>query len=364
MTDIILPLTDMIQSAHEIPANSVFVLRTAQGWSQAELAHRAGISRAAVSAIEGHRLTPSVSAAISLARAFECSVEELFGGKPKMALGAVWAWQGWENSCRYWEAEVCGKRILYPVESLALNQQPQDGLWENGIFQPTHALSPERTLTVATCDPAIGLLAREYERESGFRLLVFPRNGSAALHLAKQKLIHMAALHRSTDEAPQRNAETVRLEMGNSSRLLRVARWESGVALASNNRTRSIKSLPRLIRQWAAREPGSAARESLNHLLNGKTPEGRVVESHQSVSEAVRAGWAEAGVCVKFSAVEARLNFLQLQHEDLDFCFHGSLDHDPRILALIRVLRSRRYRQMLSGLPGYDARTTGELRSL
>jgi DNA-binding XRE family transcriptional regulator len=50
----------------------------ARQWSQADLAQRAGISRAAVSAIEGERLSPSVATALALAAVFECSVEELF----------------------------------------------------------------------------------------------------------------------------------------------------------------------------------------------------------------------------------------------------------------------------------------------
>ena len=69
-------------------------------------------------------------------------------------------------------------------------------------------------------------------------------------------------------------------------------------------------------------------------------------------------------MCVKVCAMDARLNFLPLQTEALDFCFHGSLENDPRIQALIRVLRGRRYRQMLAELPGYDARLTGELNSV
>jgi DNA-binding XRE family transcriptional regulator len=44
-----------------------------------ELAGRAGISRAAVSAIEGDRLSPSVTTALALAAVLDCSVEELFG---------------------------------------------------------------------------------------------------------------------------------------------------------------------------------------------------------------------------------------------------------------------------------------------
>ena len=58
--------------------NRVKALRLGRGWSQAELAQRAGISRAAVSAIEIERLVPSVAAALALAEAFGCRVDALF----------------------------------------------------------------------------------------------------------------------------------------------------------------------------------------------------------------------------------------------------------------------------------------------
>ena len=44
-------------------SNSVRVLRAGRQWSQADLAGRAGISQAAVSAIEVERLSPSVATA-------------------------------------------------------------------------------------------------------------------------------------------------------------------------------------------------------------------------------------------------------------------------------------------------------------
>jgi len=53
-------------------SNPVLTRRVAREWSQADLAARAGISRAAVSAIEGERLSPSVATALALAAVLEC----------------------------------------------------------------------------------------------------------------------------------------------------------------------------------------------------------------------------------------------------------------------------------------------------
>ncbi|MGA2869490.1 MAG: helix-turn-helix domain-containing protein, partial [Verrucomicrobiota bacterium] len=109
--------------------------RLARKWSQAELAERAGISRAAVSAIEGERLSPSVATALALAVVFECSVEELFarGGIAK-SRGSEWAWLPRGETSRYWEAEVGQRRLLYPVEAMNLNPTPHDGVWQNGVW--------------------------------------------------------------------------------------------------------------------------------------------------------------------------------------------------------------------------------------
>ena len=340
----------------------VLARRTAREWSQAELAHRASISRAAVSAIEGERLTPSVAAALALAAALECSVEELFGRPAPVAPGGpAWAWLPQTEFCRYWEAEVGRRRLLYPVEAISVNPVRHDGLWNGGVCRDAAMTTPETTLTLACCDPAAGLLAAEYARASGFRLIVFPRSGGAALDLVRKRLVHVAGLHRSTAEQPNRNAETVRAQLGDGYRLLRAAEWEEGIALSRDEQTRSLDALVRCSRRWAAREPGSAARECLDELLGKSRFSGRQVDGHAAVAEAVHAGWAEAGICVRLCAEEAGLNFLSVRKETLDFCFPTTMQHDPRIQALVRLLHTRAYRRLVSDLPGYDGSQTGEV---
>lgn len=358
----ILSQTARIMSDARITIHPILTRRTAREWTQAELAQRAGISRAAVSAIEGARLTPSVTAALALAAALECSVEELFGRPTSAAShGPAWAWQSRIEPCRYWEAEVSGRLLLYPVESMSLNPLPHDGLWSGGLCQESGKGSAETTLTLATCDPAAGLLAAEYARTSGFRLIVFPRSGGAALDLLHQRLVHVAALHRSTTEHPDRNAKTVREKLDGHYHLLRAAEWEEGVALPADNHARSPRSLARRSPHWATREPGSAARECLDELLDNRQFSGRQVDSHAAVAEAVHSGWADAGICVRFSAEEAGLNFLPVRTESLDLCFCSTMEQDPRIQALIRLLRTPSYRRLVSELPGYNGRHTGEV---
>ena len=336
--------------------------RKARDWSQEELSVRAGIPRSSVSAIEAGRLTPSVIAALAVAEALECSVEELFGtGSKRAGDDVAWAWEPLLFKDRYWEAEVGGHRWLYPVETLAGSAWAHDGFCREKVLHERGDWEPNQTLVLAGCDPAAGLLAAEYAAASGFRLLAFTRGGGVALELLQQGLVHVAALHRSTAEQPHRNEQTVREKLGGGYRLLRSAEWEEGIALQAQDHTRSISACAKQVRQWAMREPGSAARECLDDLLGKPHEPKNIMLSHQAVVEAVRGGWAEAGVCVRLCAEDAGLRFLPVRHESRDLCFSAAMERDPRVQALIRLLRSRAHRRLIDELPGYDASHTGEM---
>ncbi len=339
--------------------------RKARGWSQDDLAVRSGIPRSSVSAIEAGRLTPSVTSALAVAQTLECSVEELFcTGGCSRAEGSTWAWEPRFDTSRYWEAEVGGKKWLYPVEALPGSAWAHDGICRDKVLHERGDWDPSQTLVLAGCDPAAGLLAAEYAAASGFRLLGFSRGGGAALELLKQGVVHVAALHRSTVEKPDRNAETAREKLGGGYRLLRSADWQEGIVLRSDDHTRSITTCAKQVRHWAMREPGSAARECLDDLLDKPRASKRVMLSHHAVAEAVKGGWAEAGVCVRLCAEDAGLRFLPVRDEALDLCFSSVIERDPRIQALIRLLRSRAHRRLIDELPGYDASHTGELLSI
>jgi putative transcriptional regulator len=53
-------------------------VRTARGWTQAELAERVGVSRKTINTVENGVFVPSTVLALKLARALDCAVETLF----------------------------------------------------------------------------------------------------------------------------------------------------------------------------------------------------------------------------------------------------------------------------------------------
>lgn len=58
--------------------NNLRELRTARGWSQAELAERLSVSRQTVNALETERYDPSLPLAFRISRLFQQPIEVIF----------------------------------------------------------------------------------------------------------------------------------------------------------------------------------------------------------------------------------------------------------------------------------------------
>ncbi|MGQ0636612.1 MAG: substrate-binding domain-containing protein [Planctomycetaceae bacterium] len=336
--------------------NSVRRRRTAHGWTQAQLARRAGISRTAVTAIEARRLTPSVAVGLALAEALGCNVEELFGRGGAARGAEIWAWQPSGSLRNFWRAEVAGKTVLYPAGSLPMLTPLPDM-----ATRSRSALEPNETLVIACCDPAAGLLASQYAALSGLRLLVISRSSREAVEMLRNGLVHMAGLHLATGDKPDGNTRVVREALSERCELVRVANWQEGIAVSPAERLRSVNAARKAKLNWIGREPGSGARQCLDRVLGDRPGPRRIARHHRGVAEAVQAGWADAGVCVELVSVEAGLDFLPVQEEAYDVCYPASLADDRRVKAFLSVVRSPAYRKVLGDLPGYNTAETGSL---
>lgn len=328
-------------------------LREERGWSQAELAERAQLSRSEISAIENGRLVPSTTAALRLANALSRKVEDLFSLEsacPAASHALAWG----SATARYWVAEANGTLRRYPQEALHGGAWPMD--------EPHGSGNPPETLILATCDPAAGILVRMLDR-AGVRCLAFPRSSSLAMELLGSGTVHAVGIHLGKDG--RENAARVRRTLGRGFTLLRIATWEEGVAFAPASAPPKLtaRALRRL--RWIGREPGSGARRCADELLEhpARLPEGydRYMPDHRSVATAIRAGLAEVGVCHRLCAEEAGLGFQSTASESYDLCLRTEQLSDPRVLALLRTVRSTEFRSALASLPGMDSRCCGEL---
>lgn len=58
--------------------NRIKELRTHRGWTQQQLADAVGVSRQSINSIERARYIPSLFLALTFARVFDCSTDEIF----------------------------------------------------------------------------------------------------------------------------------------------------------------------------------------------------------------------------------------------------------------------------------------------
>lgn len=346
----ILADTDRIMS--RIPPNRVRELRKRQRWAQIELAKKTQLSRTAISAIEGRRLVPSVAAALSLARVFQTSVEDLFGSPPPepKPTEPEWAWVV-SDDARWWAADVDGRPLLFPVEDSPTAFFPHDGHGPAATANlPDLA---RRTLVIATCDPAVGLVAKLLWEESGIRLLAFSRSSRAALTLLKEQRIHAAGVHLAGAGRRDGNRRAAKEILDGECLLLPVGQWQSGLSLGPGVTSKSVKSILSSRLTWIGREEGSGAYDCQQAILGDRSPPRRIARDHRGVIEAIRSGWADVGVSLRWITEDAGLRFVNVREELYELCLRPEFEADPRWLSLVRVLRSPACRQMLAALPGF-----------
>jgi putative transcriptional regulator len=61
-----------------IITNRIRDLRSANGWTQEQLAQAAGVSRQSINSIERNRYVPSLELALIFSRIFGCSTDQIF----------------------------------------------------------------------------------------------------------------------------------------------------------------------------------------------------------------------------------------------------------------------------------------------
>src|SRR5437879_8547089 len=159
--------------------------RQKSGFTQGELAERAGISRQTLSTLESGRGQPSTMVALRLAHVLRCRVEELFwlreeGGELRAEL-AFTGERGRLASKRALVGSVAGRWVAHPLRrqdplglttaaDALLSRAPRDGEPARLFaLRPIEAL--QANVLVTGCDPGLAVLAgRVEDRWPGQRL--------------------------------------------------------------------------------------------------------------------------------------------------------------------------------------------------
>ncbi len=344
----------------DLALNRVRQIRQHKGLSQAELARRARISRSGLAAIEREELVPSVHAALALCRALGTSVEDLFASPPTEA--PAWAWMPSRLPCGFWRVDLPDGERLLPAEGEHPACPPCDGWFDGGLLH-FEGGEPRRTLVLACCDPAAGLLVARLAQE-GVRLVVLQRSSGEALELLAAGAVHVAGLHLAGEHDSRGNSHLAGARLGPGYRLVRLALWEEGVACLPSGVGGGLGRLIRPAVPWVGRRSGAGARACQDLVLGSRAAPGNLASDHSGVVAAIRQGWAQAGICPRFVAEAAGLGFFPVRREPFDLCHAEVLEEDPRLQALHRAIRCRAFQQRLSCLPGYDLEGVGEIEAV
>lgn len=369
-------------------SNRLAELRRGRGLSAIALGQAAGVSRQTIYAMETGAYVPNTAVALRLARALEVSVEDLFSLPSVSSLqthaqtvevlpgsGPLQPGQPVElcRVDRHLMASPPSPVPWYLPAADAIVARAQPGKRGTLTAEAFHPESEFRNrLLVAGCDPAISVLAR-HMRKAGIELVLAHRNSTESLALLKTGSIHIAGTHLRDEESGQSNLPAIRRMFParagvDSVAVIAFAEWEEGILTAAGNpkRIRCIEDMARRNISIVNREPGSGSRQLLDsHLTRLKIPAKRVrgydtiARGHLAAAWPVSTGAVDCCVATRAAASVFGLGFIPIVSERYDLAFYRRHLDLPAVETLFETLSRAAFRRELTGVGGYDTRTTG-----
>ncbi|MDI3298016.1 MAG: substrate-binding domain-containing protein [Bacillota bacterium] len=339
--------------------------RLAAGLSQQELARRAGLSRQTVSGLEAGRYAPGVEAALRLARALACRVEDLFSLE-EAAEPLEAEMPGGRRGERVVLGRLGGRWIARRLEGLG------DRRWSSvaahGVVEErsgrrvrVRRLAAGEALFLAGCDPALGLLASHVARgAAGLEAFWWEAGNGAALRELRAGRVHAALVHRGS------RAEAGAPEPPPGAAGFLLARWPMGWFVRRGNPSgfRGAGDLVRL--RLVNRERGSGARALLDRLLAeaGVAPAqvrgyGDEVAGHWEAAARVAAGLADVALGAAAAAEAWGLDFLPVEEQRSELWLPREALEEPWAEPLLETLASGPFLRELAFFGPYDTREVG-----
>jgi putative molybdopterin biosynthesis protein len=352
--------------------------RLNKGWSQEELAEKAGVRRQAIYDIESEKYLPNTAIALRLARIFGCRVEDLFVEQMQPESQPVHVIDGETGPItRLALGRVRNRLVGLPLrgaDSMPFGLRSADGLL-NRDKKSAWILSSsdrvDRTIILMGCDPAFEILSQHVSRAaSDARVHCRFASSHRALNALADGETHVAGTHlHNTGETESNVVMAGQKLTGISSRVLGFSLLEEGLMVASGNPLgiRTVTDLAQPMVRFVNREPGAALRVLLDdHLqragitvdaINGYRNE---VTSHREGAYRLACNVADAALGLRAIAEVYGLGFVPIATARCDLVIPSDLSGHPTIRILLNVLQSAALRKEIDTLPGYDGSATGK----
>lgn len=330
--------------------------RRAAGLSQAELAARAGVSRPLVGAVEAGRHTPSVLAALALARALGASVSELFDAPQELAASVPVVEGGAARDGDLVRVGRVGERLVYAAlpdrGAGATGFHAADARMDSGRPALLPGADPSG-FVVAGCEPSLALLAELAPARGPARLVPVHATSAQAVAALVDGRCHAAFVHgRSRDLRPRR-VTVRRFELGS---------WWTGLAFQPGAAV-TLGAVAAGRTSLARREPGAGAQRALERALRAVSDDvqlsGPTADGHVDAARRARLRATQAAVTIEPVARAYGLAFTPLERHRVELWIAERFFDSAGARGLVERLGSRELRARLESLGGYDLSRAG-----
>jgi putative molybdopterin biosynthesis protein len=230
----------------------------------------------------------------------------------------------------------------------------------------------ERTLlAVGSHDVALDLLAGRLAA-SEIDLVSAHVGSIAGLVALHDRAAHLAGTHVRDPATGSYNDDAVRrYGPAEPVALIRLAEREQGIVVARGNPSglHTLADIARTGARYVNRQRDAGTRILFDSLLATQgIPSAAIVGydrlefSHLAVAQLIASGDADAGLAIRAAAHAFGLDFVSVAWEPYELALPASALDEPRMQALIAVLRDPGFRAEVEALGGYDAAEAGSVR--
>lgn len=331
-------------------------LRESRGWTQHDLAVRAGVTRQLVGAVEVGRHVPNVEAALALAAALGESVESLFAAEPGMSspvpvVGDEFAAPGTSATV----VQVGTRTVIAPIHH-GVQGSDRWAVADATMTPAGVSIFDDATLDgllVCGCDPALGVLAGLVERTTALRVVTVHASTGESIRALGAGRAHAAVVHGPPGQLPESPVAI---------RRYRFARWQVGLASGRAAGVPSVDELAERRARVVQREAGAGSQQALSRALerigSSRPLPGPVAESHVDVARRVAAG-AAVGVTMEAAARSFDLGFAPLEEHAVELWIDARWSSLPAAVAMVDVLTGSGLQNRLELIGGYELSDCG-----
>lgn len=320
--------------------------RTLAGLTQGELAERAGVSRQLVGAVEAGRHLPRVDAAIRLAGALGVDVGELFGVRQPahdIVTGETPPSGSQVRAARVGDTIVTAAARVGPdgwdLADAVVNGETLDSF--GGI---------RAGFVVAGCEPGLEVLERIL-REHEMGAVAASSSSVAARAALEAGRVHGAVVH---------GPDLANVEMPTAVPVVRfgLSRWRVGLAAPHDLSADWWKQALRGSSPVVQREPGAGVQRAFEQAAGVSDVPGPRVSSHV---DAARRGLVTGlpAVTIEPAALATGAAFHPIEVHDAELWVVAEWLDERVVRAALDVVTSRRFRQRLLAIGGYDLTNSG-----